>query len=271
MRKMYFVFAIVLGLYSCNTDTDQLEVDNESIELAAKNSSDHVKLLRAWTSNSSSPVLRRYVRRFVVKVKNLAFQKQVSIHHATYNGGWIDIPLTFQQSIENGEEIWAGEVEPDTGIYSDEFVVKYVVNGETYWDNNSGSNYSMLVNMGAFLAPEVEVSLDQYYTRFSGGSFNINVDARRNYGTAGSVEVVYTTDGWLTTQTAALSYQRYFRVGYAHYIQSPNQFDIDKWETTVRVDQEVSTIEYAVVYRVGDQEYWDNNYGNNYVIQKVTY
>ncbi|GAA4273888.1 hypothetical protein U6A24_01890 [Aquimarina gracilis] len=271
MRKFYLVFIAILGLYSCTNDTDNLELINESIELKSKNSSTNVKLLRAWTSNSSSPVRQRFVKRFVVKVKNLAFQKQVAIHNATSNGNWVDIPLTFQQNIGNDEEIWVGEVEPDTQYYDDEFVVKYTVNGETFWDNNNGSNYSMSVNEGAFLAPEIEVLVDNYYTRFSGSYFAINVDARRNYGDAGSVEVVYTTDNWATTQKALLSYQRYFRVGYSNYIISPNQFDIDKWETSVQVDPNANSIEYAVVYRTAGQEYWDNNYGNNYVINKITY
>ncbi|MEW7288943.1 hypothetical protein [Aquimarina sp. 2304DJ70-9] len=268
MKKIVTLLVVALGMYSCTKDADHLDLGAKSIEIAAKNSSDNVKLLKAWTSNSSSPVRQRYVRRFVVKVKNLAFQKEVTIHHATYNGNWVDIPLTYQQSIGENEEIWVGEVEPDTEIYSDEFVVKYSVNGETYWDNNKGSNYSMLVNIGANLAPEVEVMVDSYYTRLSGNYFAINVDARRNYGASGTIEVVYSTDGWNTSQMASLSYQRYFRVGYAHYIQSPNQFDIDKWETSVHVDPNVTSIEYAVVYKTDGEEYWDNNYGKNYTINK---
>ncbi|WP_109301543.1 carbohydrate-binding protein [Aquimarina sp. AU474] len=267
MRKIYLV-VVMLALYSCGTDGEALSIENKSIELAAKNSSENVKLLKAWTSNSSSPVRQKYVRRFAVKVKNIAFQKEVSIHHLRYDGTWVDIPLAFQQSVDNNEEIWVGEVIPESEIYNDEFVVKYVVNDQTYWDNNNGINYSMLVNIGAYLAPEVILSLDSFYTRFYRNYFNINVDARRNYGAPGAVEVVYTTDGWATTTRKTLSYQRYFRVGYAHYIQSPNQFDIDKWETSVQVDSEVNTIEYAVVYTTNGQEYWDNNYGENYTITK---
>lgn len=268
MRKIYVVVAIIIGLYSCTFDKDHLDSSNESIEAAAKNSSTNVKLIRAWTSNSSSPVGQRYVRRFVVKVKNLAFQKQVAIYHSTTSDEWVDIPLTFQQQIGNNEEIWAGEVAPDTEIYSNEFVVKYSVNGKTYWDNNNGSNYNISANIGAYLAPEVEVSVDTYFTRFAGTYFAINVDARRDYGSPGEVEAVYTTDSWATTQRVSLSYQRYFRVGYSNYILSPNQFDIDKWETSISFDSSVQNIEYAVVYRVGDQEYWDNNYGKNYKISK---
>ncbi len=271
MRKIYLVVFTILGLYSCTNDTDSLDTVNESIELAAKSSSTNVKLIRAWTSNSSSPVQQQYVRRFVVKVKNLAYQKQVTIYHATNNGTWVDIPLTYQQSIENNEEIWVGEVAPDTQYYADEFVVKYTVDGVTYWDNNNGTNYSMPLSIGAYLAPEVEAFVDNYYTRFYGNYFAINVDVRRDYGAVGTVEVVYTTDNWATTQTASLSYQRYFRVGYADYIQSPNQFDIDKWETSVNVGPGVNSIQYAVVYKVAGQEYWDNNFGKNYTINKVVY
>lgn len=268
MRKILLLCIAIAGLYSCSTDFDLLETTSETTQVAAKNSSDNVKLLRAWTSDSSSPIEQKFVRRFMVKVKNLAYQKEVMIHHKTYNGNWVDIPLTYMQSIPNDEEIWVGEVTPDTQIYEDEFAIKYIVDGQTYWDNNNADNYSMPLSIGAYLSSEIEVLVDPFYTRFYGRYFSVNTDVKRNYGSPGAVEVVYTTDGWITTETAALSYQRYFRVGYAEYIQSPNQYDVDKWATSIRVNADVTTIEYAIVYKVDGQEYWDNNFGKNYVINK---
>ncbi|WP_299219448.1 carbohydrate-binding protein [uncultured Aquimarina sp.] len=271
MRKIYLVLSVILGLFSCTSDVDNLDSEMKSIELSAKTSSENVKLLSAWTANRSSPVHINYQRKFKVKVKNLAYQKEVAIHHATYNGNWVDIPLTFEQAIENDEEIWVGEVTPDYEIYSDEFVVKYTVNGETYWDNNSGKNYSMLVNVGGYLSPEINVELNKSFTRPTGSSFAINVNARRNYGAPATVEVVYTTDGWVTKNTVPLAYQRYFRVGYAHYIMSPNQFDVDVYDTSIRVAEDVQSIDFAIVYKIDGQEYWDNNYGSNYTLSKIIY
>ncbi|WP_299312392.1 carbohydrate-binding protein [uncultured Aquimarina sp.] len=271
MRKIYLVFSVILGLFSCTSDVDNLDSEIKSIELSEKISSENVKLLSAWTANRSSPVHINYQRKFKVKVKNLGYQKEVVIHHATFDGNWVDIPLTFEQAIDNDEEIWIGELTPDYEVYSDEFVVKYMVNGKTYWDNNSGKNYSMLVNVGGYLSPEINVELNKSFTRPTGSSFAINVNSRRNYGTTTTVEVVYTTDSWATKTTIPLTYQRYFRVGYAHYIMSPNQFDVDIYDTSIRVSEDVQSIDFAIVYKVDGQEYWDNNYGRNYTLSKVIY
>ncbi|MBW1294728.1 carbohydrate-binding protein [Aquimarina litoralis] len=271
MRKIYLVLSIIFGLYSCASDIDTLDSEMTSIEVSSKSSSENVKLISAWTANRSSPVQINYQRKFKVKVKNLAYQKEVAIHHATNDGDWVDIPLTYDQSIGNDEEIWVGEVTPDYEMYSTDFVVKYTVDGQTYWDNNNGKNYSMLVNMGGFLAPDVHVEVNDSFTRSAGTSFAINVNARRNYGANVTVEVVYTTDNWVTKNTVPMSYQRYFRVGYAHYIMSPNQFDVDVYDTLIRVHDEVQSIEFAIVYKVNGEEYWDNNYGNNYTLDKIFY
>ncbi|MFD2564024.1 MULTISPECIES: hypothetical protein [Aquimarina] len=271
MRNFFIVLSVILTMYSCVSDIEQMDSEMKSIELSEKASSDNVKLLSAWTANRSSPVHTNYQRKFKVKVKNLAYQKEVTIHHATYSGDWVDIPLTYEQSIGNDEEIWVGEVTPDYELYSDEFVVKYTVNGETYWDNNNGKNYSMLVNVGGYLSPEIDIELNKSFTRSTGLSFAINANVKRNYGAAVTAEVIYTTDGWATKNTIPLSYQRYFRVGYAHYIMSPNQFDVDIYSATIRVPDEVKSIEFAIVYKVNGQEYWDNNYGNNYTLNKITY
>ncbi|MHA7055927.1 hypothetical protein ACWGOQ_0001810 [Aquimarina sp. M1] len=272
MRKIYIVLSVILSLYSCTSDIEELDSEMKSIELSTKIGSENVKLLSAWTANRSSPVHINYQRKFKVKVKNLAYQKEVAIHHLMNDGNWIDIPLAYEQSIGNDEEIWVGEVTPDSEVYSTDFVVKYTVNGETYWDNNQGKNYSMLVNIGGYLAPEINLEVNKSFTRSTGGSsFAINVNARRNYGTVATVEVVYTTDGWATKNTVLLSYQRYFRVGYAHYVMSPNQFDVDVYTATIRVPDEIQSIDFAVVYKVNGQEYWDNNYGNNYTLNSVIY
>ncbi|WP_405208346.1 hypothetical protein [Aquimarina sp. LLG6339-5] len=271
MRKIYVVLSVILALYSCASDIDTMNLESKSIELSSKNSSENVKLLSAWTANRSSPVHINYQRKFKVKVKNLAYQKEVAIHHLMNDGNWIDIPLAYEQSIGNDEEIWVGEVTPDNEVYSTDFVVKYTVNGETYWDNNQGKNYSMLVNTGGYLSSETEVEINKSFTRSAGTSFVININAKRDYGAVATAEVIYTTDGWITKSIAPLTYQRYFRVGYAHYIMSPNQFDVDIYNTSIRVPDDVQSIEFAVVYKVNGEEYWDNNYGNNYTLNKVNY
>lgn len=268
--KIFFLSVItILGLYSCTNDVN---TDLETVSLNSKGLNSqvnwvNVKLNSAWTSNESSPIQKKFLRRFSVRVKNLAFKKEVFVHHLTTNGDWVDIPLSYKQNIPIGYEIWEGEVAPDTPLYGDTFAIKYVVDGNTYWDNNGGNDYSMPVSIGAYLAPDVQIILDSYNTRVVNRAVIISADVRINQQATyeSKVEVVYTTDGWATTQKTELRFNEYYRVGYSEYILSPNQYEISKYETKIRLEDEAKAIEYYVIYTVDGQEYRDNNYGNNYL------
>src|SRR5687768_2852656 len=74
-----------------------------------------------------------------VKVKNIALSKNVTIHYTPDNNTWKDFSLAF--SAHFGDyDIFSGEVNEQVT----EFVIRYFVNGETFYDNNSGQNYSLL-------------------------------------------------------------------------------------------------------------------------------
>lgn len=273
MKKFYLMALVVFTVCSCSVDPYEFETAPEKIQGVKnlKNNENKVTLMKAWTADASSPVGASFVRRFTVKVKNIAFQKSVSIYHEKLDGSWVDIPLLYEQSISNNEEIWYGEVDENIRVYADEFVVKYVVDGETYWDNNNDQNYSMEDLSGTYLQNGLYVSVDKYYTRLLNNYFAINVDIKKDYGFVGDVELVYTTDDWSTTNRAPLSYQRYFRVGYAQYLLSPNVFDVEKWATSVGVPEGTESIQFAVVYTVNGVEHWDNNHGKNHVFSKLVF
>src|SRR5262249_32917803 len=70
-----------------------------------------------------------------VKVRNIAFMKDVSIHLRGFDGVWQGQPLS-----------WLGnygdyDLFQRTAAYTEQFVIRYTVNGITYWDNNNGFNY----------------------------------------------------------------------------------------------------------------------------------
>ena len=266
MKKLLTLLVIIAGFSSCTNDVNEKNMDTEALELASKSSSDNVTLLKAWSSNESSPVQQKYVRRFMVKVKNLDYQKEIYVHHQSSNGDWVDIPLSYELNINDEEEIWSGITITDYPAYGNQFVIKYVVGGQVYWDNNKGSNYTLPPSAGAYLHDAMPVLSDTYYTKLVGNYFVVNADVLRDYSAPAKLEVIYTTDNWKTTLKRELTYYRYFRVGYAEYIMSPNQYDVDKYETSVRFDQDIAEIEYALVLTINGKEYWDNNYDNNYKV-----
>lgn len=75
-----------------------------------------------------------------IKVKNIAYDKNVTLHGKNANdGNWYDTEATYVKSLDDGYELW--RVQTTSWWKSYEFCLKYQVNDQTYWDNNDGQNY----------------------------------------------------------------------------------------------------------------------------------
>lgn len=247
-----------------------------SLGLAAN----EVRLLKAesvvdqhYASNAQSP-------RFDVLVANLHYVKQVFVHLRTGSGRWIDVPLAYSRPANNGYEVWTGtynNLDPANGSilppFDPEFVVKYVVNGQTYWDNNGGANYRMGQNSGTLLVGSNVY--EGWYRRDAysmGGRFTGWVTVR-NIAYAKNVTVVYTTNRWATTRTAAASFASNFwtfaPTGVRSNASNPGQNGCEEWGYTLDVGN-ATRLEYAIRYNVVvngvTRTYWDNNFGRNYVV-----
>ncbi|MDH7445440.1 carbohydrate-binding protein [Aquimarina sp. 2201CG14-23] len=278
MRK-YIYFLVCLISFSCTTDNDLLEdqsIENHEITVDQSiKSSNPVDLVKSFSSYSYYRGFDTYVRRFTVKVANLAFEKKVSVYHQKVDGNWEEIPMSYNYSIGT-DEIWTLDYQ-NTGsrIYDDEFVIRYEVNGNVYWDNNNGINYSMSRHEGAFFAIEdLNVSADDNYSALfprygtDQSQFNVVVDVR-NIAPDKDVSVVYTYDGWQTKFNFSLDYNPYWYSGYQQAIVSPNVNNLERWSGYVYdVPADITEIVYAVVYKVNGETYWDNNYGKNYTVRK---
>ncbi len=278
--KKYIYFLMSLTILSCSTEDDFIE-NQESVvsknEISTKNTNP-ISLVKAWAASGSYRGYTTYSKKFTVKVADLAYDKDVSIYHEKKDGSWEEIPLTYGFDIDDQNEIWTGEYNLGgygiSEVYDDEFVVKYEVNGNTYWDNNNGTNYRVSNNDGYFLADadaniSVDVDFDSlsFIPFYDQNSMTVTVDVR-NLSPNKEVGVLYSIDGWQTQQYFTLNYRSFWNNGPLYYIQSPNQFGIERWTGSVRLDKSANTVEYAVVYKVNGQEYWDNNYGKNHTVSK---
>ena len=94
-------------------------------------------------------------------LRNLAYQKDVAIRYTT-NGwkSWSEIKARYSSSAADNCEYWTFEspeysfskscaTQPLTEAVrlNFDFVVRYRVNGVTYWDNNGGRNYHIDQNL----------------------------------------------------------------------------------------------------------------------------
>jgi hypothetical protein len=205
--------------------------------------------------------------KFLIQVNNIAYEKQVYIHQKMSDSSWSDIPAHYQgQCCSSGYELWS--LDTFATNFGDEFVLKYIVLGQTYWDNNNGTNYHIIWNYtgsGPMLGNDINVLL-----RYGGrDSYNSNklyayIDLR-NLAYSKNVALIYTTDNWQHSTTLNAVYQSTYQTGYCSFIYWPDVYNVERWK--VQSPSSITgPIQYYIRYDVNGQTYYDNNYLCNYVI-----
>ncbi len=163
------------------------------------------------------------------------------------NLGWTDTKATYVTTLSDGSKIWRAVFTS----YKCQFAIKYEADGEVFWDNNNGNDYTSANVIGA--APIASERLSVY--QFSGRDYTINA-ILKNFAYEKNVFVRYTTDGWNTYSDQALSYV------------NTNSDGTERWSTKLSLEgvNTSSGFEYAICYQVNGQEYWANYFGANYDI-----
>lgn len=187
-----------------------------------------------------------------VKTNDNAHDQEVYIHYYYMSGmDWEDVKAEYVATLGDGSKIWKSYLTS----YNCEYAIKYVADGQTFWDNNNGSNYNGTEVIGS--APISVKRIGKYY--YDLASYPIDV-VLQNYAYEKNVFVRYTTDGWNTYTDTAL--------GYAE----TNSDGTETWSGSIDISSIVANnynyadFEYAVCYQVNGTEYWANYFGNNYDI-----
>lgn len=76
-----------------------------------------------------------------IKVKNIAYEKLVTIFFRLNDGEWHELPAYYFGPLESGFEEWKIDMNVGERGQHITFVVRYEVAGHVYWDNNSTHNY----------------------------------------------------------------------------------------------------------------------------------
>jgi hypothetical protein len=209
--------------------------------------------------------------KFQVLVDDLAFEKKVYIHYTVDGIHWNDMQTSFKADVEGNKELWIAEMLTTPALGGDfEYVVKYEVNGNVYWDNNNGQNYTLGSNDGVFLK-DVNVLNIRDYNSFTVSSndhifYNFQI-AVKNIAYEKSVKVVYTLDNWETSDIIELNYMSVWSFGYTS-VPSPNDHNVEVWADWDHLDvgSESTEMKYFIEYIVDGQTYYDNNFGQDYTI-----
>jgi len=227
-----------------------------------------VKLQQVTSIVSSKYGISQQGTTFEANVANLAYSKQVYAHYKREDGTWIDIPLAYNRAAGNGREIWTAPYGLPLNTTNDvQFALKYIVNGQTYWDNNGGSNYFVPKDSGATLGPGLNV-YNLYYQPTSrvgaNDAYQYGTVVVRNLAVTKDIAVVYSTDNWATSKTASTTYSPNHWTGAYSSATNPNAAGFEAWAFSLHVGTTATQVDYAIRYTVNGETFWDNNGGQNY-------
>lgn len=291
MKKYLATLLIVFGIISCKKEVTPIETKNTNenvAELKTANklgAGEKVKLLKSRTVATyyASSLIKE--KAFYAEISKSGVKRQVFVHHKMSNGTWKDFALKYMSIAEDStKQVWGLEFNYGVGTpladsfstvgFSDQFAIKYVIDGQAYWDNNNGSNYSIanpLATDGMFLQNGLNISSDTYHSSFStvanGNRLQVFADLN-NLAFAKEVTLVYTTNNWVTVKYAPMTFANTYGYGGSNYVVYPNVRNFEKWVVNVTPNIATIGVKYALRYKVNGVEYWDNNYGRNYLIKR---
>lgn len=205
-----------------------------------------------------------------VKVKNIAFSKDVTIHYTTDGTNWKDASLAFSTHFDD-YDIFGGSVNEQIT----QFVLRYAANGQLFWDNNEGHNYHFSPNLAIV-----------------GGNIALNI-AKARIGTQAGGGFVFTTS-WLEGEILVnnLSFDKQLGVrvsvdGGTNWEDTFASFsgtviqdgifigpgaEVWKFKTPeLNLNNASPHFRFAVFYHniAGGEVFWDNNFGQDYKVSKV--
>ena len=235
-----------------------------------------VTLHSAFLGNQSTHGCTQHTASFDILTTSFGNQKSVYVHLKERDGAWIDIPATYIETIPDGREVWragtsygqgacpTAKQAPDTF----EFAVKVSTPSGDTWDSNGGSNYAGAKGSGSFLVGADVTLAWANVTKSPSGANTFSAEGfLRNLGYSKDVAVVYSVDGWITTNTAALAYKPSYQSGYGYYA-SPNANGVEVWGLGPSWEPLFtfagSCVDFVIRYRVNGAEFWDNNFGRNH-------
>lgn len=210
--------------------------------------------------------------KITAKIKNIAFAKDVAIHYAQPDGAWVQRPLSWQKTL-TGYDLFTRS---DNTFSTTEFVIRYTVSAQTFWDNNGGANYH--VDSGRPNTIGGNVILNKATARRgsqAGGGFVFTtswVEGEifvKNLSFQKRVGIRLSANEWATFQDSDASFN-----GNVSVAVGLSQVEIWKFKTPeLNLDQSTPTFRFAIFYNnlaTGDW-FWDNNFGQDYTLSKTDF
>lgn len=202
---------------------------------------------------------------FLVRVANVAYEKQLDVLWAGEDGFWRTLPAHYLRDAPEGEEYWAAStalaLDAEHALPGNvEFCLRYRVRGEQHWDNNDGRNHALEADAGVRLPTGLEM-LDLAAHRPAKAASRslpvaVAVDARLE---AQRVTVHWTTDDWRTTRDTACRLRRdYWDAECGSNARNPNQYGVQVWDAALDLGRAPNAL-YRIVCESVRGRLWDDD------------
>lgn len=212
-----------------------------------------------------------------VKVKKIDLPKNVLFLYKKNEGSWAAEPLILEANYGD-YDIYITKDIPVT----EEFAIQYTVDNISYWDNNNGNNYQLLVNrvnntMGgnvilnkaiAKTDPQDGEEVENKKTWLEG-----EIYVRRKVSYSKRVGIKISSDNGNTWKEVDANYE--YPVTEGSYIDvALGELEVELWTFKTPVYNYNSVAEFfklAVYYQNLEtgEFYWDNNFDRDYKISKI--
>lgn len=200
-----------------------------------------------------------------IAVKNLAYNKIVSVNYKKGDGTWSKVNASYlKYNTSDGYEVWKFET-PQADCFSGytEIAIEYKVNGQTYWDNNSGKNYIVKTGASMYYADGytfgkqqvVVTSITKGNRIYNSETADVNIRVKDVASATTTQKVTYSENGypWYTSSTSTKT--QTFTDGSSSYkVNLP----------LINGYYSPAYLTLAACYTVNGVDNWDNNFGSNY-------
>lgn len=246
----------LLAVSVCGTAALKAKADSPEVQLYYARVNYHSDLIDGTT-------VRLYYVEGYISISSGGSNKDVVCHYGYNSDPWQDVSASYIRTDPSGYEVWyfkTPEIVVDANGMNWDFALRCDVDGSTYWDNNGGSNYNLWMETGNPQSVNWVLgksAVVQDYAYHSSNIFSGSI-VLKNLAYTKTVKVRYTTDNWATYTDLAASYDS----------SLPN--NLERWDFSTTVGSG-ETIQYAIDYTVNGVDYWDNYFGENYIITPELY
>ena len=207
---------------------------------------------------------------FFMQLDNLGYDKQCDVVWAGEDGEWSSLPASYHSALGDNTEYWRAKITlmgtsekslPGNIVFS----LRYLVQGQEYWDNNEGLNYSSEADSGIKVTSNHIVQNIGFESHLDVKQKSIPIVVSINESIqAQAVTVHWTVDNWLHTYKNPCQYKRnYWDEVACSNARNPNQYGSQIWQGLLTIDN-AFRVQYIISCEVDDEVFWDNNGDKNY-------